>query len=258
MKNTMLKKLKLKKGIKVALVMVLMLVLISFANRKQQGEQCLDMVIKLDNQQDNFFIDEHDVMALMTNGGEEVLLGRYYRDINLKEIEERVKTQHFIKEAEIYKDVKGNLLVNAELRRPFARIMEPGKANGYVALDGTILPTSSKYTSRAVILSSSYMPEMMKSNLTETEDGMKIYALLNYIYNDKFWKAQIAQIDITKDWYVTLYPQVTKQVVEFGQPEDVDKKFKKLKVFYQRVLPQKGWNAYSRINLEYKDQVVAE
>lgn len=254
----MLKKLKIGKGVKIAAVAVLMLVLISFASRKQQGEQCLDIVIKLGNQHDNFFIDEHDVMALMTANGEEIILGKYYKDINLKAIEERVKQQHFIKEAEIYKDLKGNLLVNAELRRPFARILEPGRANGYVALDGTILPTSRKYTSRAVVLSGSYMPEMMENSLIETEEGLKIYELLNYIYNDKFWKAQIAQIDINKDLYVTLYPQVTKQVVEFGQPDEIVTKFKKLKVFYQKVLPQKGWNSYSRINLEYKDQVVAE
>lgn len=254
----MLKKIKIGKGLKLIFISVLMLVLISFGNRKQMDEQCLDIVIKLGNQQNNFFIDEHDVMALMTNNGEEAIIGKYYKDIKLKEIEERVKTQGFIKKAEIYKDLKGNLLVNAELRRPFARILEPGKANGYVALDGTILPTSDKYTSRTVILSGSYMSKMMKTNLTETEDGQKIYELLNFINNDKFWKAQIAQIDISKNLYVTLYPQVTKQVVEFGQPEELENKFKKLKAFYQKVLPQKGWNTYSRINLEYKDQVVAE
>ncbi|QSE99045.1 cell division protein FtsQ/DivIB [Fulvivirga lutea] len=254
----MLKKLKIGKGVKVAVVSILMLSLISFGSRKQEGEKCQDIIIKLTNQQNNFFIDENDIMRMMTKNGEEVLLGTHFKDIKLKEIEGRVKTQKFIKKAEIYKDLKGNLLVNAELRRPFARILEPGKANGYVALDGAILPTSTKYTSRAVILSGSYMKEMMQHDLTETEEGQKIYELLQFIYNDKFWSAQIAQIDISKDLYVTLYPQVTKQIVEFGKPEDVKQKFKKLKAFYKKVLPQKGWNTYSRINLEYKDQVIAE
>ena len=102
------------------------------------------------------------------------------------------------------------------------------------------------------------MKEMMQNDLTETEEGQKIYELLQFINNDKFWSAQIAQIDISKDLYVTVYPQVTKQVVEFGKPEQIEKKFKKLKAFYKKVLPQKGWNTYSRINLEYKDQVIAE
>lgn len=254
----MLKKLKIGKGVKIILVSVLMLSLISFAGRKQETEQVQDIIVKLTNQHDNFFIDENDIQMLMSDNGEQVLLGAYYKDINLKEIENRVKTQKFIQKAEIYKDLKGNLLVNAKLRRPFARILEPGIANGYVALDGTILPTSSKYTSRTVVLSGSYMKEMVKNDLTKTEEGQKIYELLQFIYNDKFWKAQIAQIDISKDMYVKLYPQVTKQIVEFGKPEDIEVKFKKLKAFYQKVLPQKGWNTYSRINLEYKDQVIAE
>ena len=254
----MLKKLKIGKGVKIILVSVLMLSLISFAGRKQEGEQVQDIIVKLTNQHDNFFIDENDIQMLMSDNGEQVLLGAYYKDINLKEIESRVKSQKFIQKAEIYKDLKGNLLVNAKLRRPFARILEPGMANGYVALDGTILPTSSKYTSRTVVLSGSYMKEMVKNDLTKTEEGQKIYELLQFIYNDKFWKAQIAQIDISKDMYVKLYPQVTKQIVEFGKPEDIEVKFKKLKAFYQKVLPQKGWNTYSRINLEYKDQVIAE
>ena len=254
----MLKKLKIGKGVKIILVSVLMLSLISFAGRKQETEQVQDIIVKLTNQHDNFFIDENDIQMLMSDNGEQVLLGAYYKDINLKEIESRVKAQKFIQKAEIYKDLKGNLLVNAKLRRPFARILEPGMANGYVALDGTILPTSSKYTSRTVVLSGSYMKEMVKNDLTKTEEGQKIYELLQFIYNDKFWKAQIAQIDISKDMYVKLYPQVTKQIVEFGKPEDIEVKFKKLKAFYQKVLPQKGWNTYSRINLEYKDQVIAE
>lgn len=254
----MLKKLKIGKGVKILLVSVLMLSLISFAGRKQETEQVQDIIVKLTNQHDNFFIDENDIQMLMSDNGEQVLLGAYYKDINLKEIENRVKTQKFIQKAEIYKDLKGNLLVNAKLRRPFARILEPGIANGYVALDGTILPTSSKYTSRTVVLSGSYMKEMVKNDLTKTEEGQKIYELLQFIYNDKFWKAQIAQIDISKDMYVKLYPQVTKQIVEFGKPEDIEVKFKKLKAFYKKVLPQKGWNTYSRINLEYKDQVIAE
>ena len=254
----MLKKLKIGKGVKIILVSVLMLSLISFAGRKQETEQVQDIIVKLTNQHDNFFIDENDIQMLMSDNGEQVLLGAYYKDINLKEIESRVKSQKFIQKAEIYKDLKGNLLVNAKLRRPFARILEPGMANGYVALDGTILPTSSKYTSRTVVLSGSYMKEMVKNDLTKTEEGQKIYELLQFIYNDKFWKAQIAQIDISKDMYVKLYPQVTKQIVEFGKPEDIEVKFKKLKAFYQKVLPQKGWNTYSRINLEYKDQVIAE
>lgn len=254
----MFKQLKIAKGVKLALAFAFLFVLIGFAGQKQKGDRCRDIVVKLSNQYKNFFLDENDILLLMQADLVKPLAGSLFKDIDLKQLEQGVKSQPFIKEAEIYRDLKGNLLVNAELRRPFARILEPGKANGYVALDGTILPVSDKYTARAVILSGSYMPEMVKAPLTQTEQGQKIYALLKFIRNDPFWKAQIAQVDIDNQGYVRLYPQVTKQVVEFGELKDTEEKFKKLKVFYTKVLPQKGWNTYNRINLQYKDQIVAE
>jgi cell division protein FtsQ len=254
----MLKKIKIGKGVKIIVASVAILTVIGFAERQQNAESCKSIVIKLNNQTDNFFIDENDIRALMNDDGEEAIVGVNFKDLNLKSIEERVRTEKFLKKAEIYKDLKGNIHVNASLRRPFARIIEKGVANGYVAMDGVILPTSQKYTSRTIVISGSYMSKMIKNDLTATEEGLKIYELLKFINGDKFWKAQIAQIDIDKNLYVKIYPQVTKQIVEFGQPEQLEAKFRKLKVFYKEILPQKGWNTYERVNLEYKGQIIAE
>ncbi|MTI41868.1 cell division protein FtsQ/DivIB [Fulvivirga lutimaris] len=254
----MLKKIRIGKGVKIIAAAVVLLSVISFAERKQGAEVCKDIVVKLDNQYDNFFIDENDIIALMTDDGDDIIIGKDFEEINLKTIEERVRTQKFLQKAEIYKDLKGNILVNAKLRRPFARIVEPSVPRGYISTDGVVLPPSSKYTSRTIILSGSFMKELVKSDLTATEEGQKIYELLKFIDGDKFWKAQIAQIDIDKKMNVLIYPQVTKQIVEFGQPDDLEAKFKKLKVFYKQILPQKGWNTYERVNLKYKDQIIAE
>ncbi len=254
----MLKKIKIGRGVKIIVAAVILLSVISFAERKQGSEICKDIVVKLDNQFDNFFIDENDIIALMTDDGDDVIIGKNFEEINLKTIEERVRSQKFLQKAEIYKDLKGNILVKAKLRRPFARIVDPTVSRGYVSTDGVVLPPSNKYTSRTIILSGSFMKELVKNDLTATEEGQKVYELLKFIDNDKFWKAQIAQIDIDKKMNVLIYPQVTKQIVEFGQPDNLEAKFKKLKVFYKQILPQKGWNTYERVNLEYKDQIIAE
>ena len=82
--------------------------------------------------------------------------------------------------------------------------------------------------------------------------------MLKYIENDAFWKAQIAHILIKKDGEIELYPQVTKQVVEFGMPEDFDGKFSKLLTFYKEILPKKGWNTYDRVNLKFENQIICE
>ncbi|HBC79552.1 MAG TPA: cell division protein FtsQ, partial [Bacteroidales bacterium] len=37
---------------------------------------------------------------------------------------------------------------------------------------------------------------------------------------------------------------------------DFENKLKNLEVFYDRVLPEVGWNKYSNINLAFKGQIV--
>ena len=91
-----------------AVIVILMMITISFSERNLDNHICQDIVIRVDNQHGNFFIDEQDVMDLITASGEYVIKGTHYEDLNLKEIEGRIKTERFIKEAEIYKDLKGN------------------------------------------------------------------------------------------------------------------------------------------------------
>lgn len=249
---------RLNKGVKVTLMAVILVAAIGFAERSDNDEVCNDIVIKILNQHSNFFIDQQDVIRLITDNGAELVKGASFNHLNLKEIEERVKADPFIKSAQIYKDLKGNLIVNTELRRPFARILGNNKPDAYIAMDGAILPVSDKYITRSILISGKYADDLMKENLKNTEEGQQIYEMLNYIYNDKFWKAQIAQIDIDKNLNMLLYPQVTKQMVEFGKPIDIEDKFRKLKIFYTEILPQKGWNKYERVNLKYKDQIIAE
>lgn len=242
----------------VAAIAILMLVSISFSERKLDNHICQDIIISIDNQHENFFIDQQDVMDLITGSGEFVIKGTPYDELNLKEIEGRIKSERFIKEAEIYKDLKGNLLVKTELRRPFARIIRYDAPDAFISEDGAILPYSAKYATRTLLLSGKYMDELVKQDLTVSTEGMKIYDLIRYIENDSFWKAQVAQLDINASGDITIYPQVTKQLVEFGTAENIDDKFERLRIFYKQILPRKGWNLYKRVNLKYKDQIIAE
>lgn len=242
----------------VAAIAILMLVSISFSERKLDNHICQDIIISIDNQHENFFIDQQDIMGLITGSGEYVIKGTPYDELNLKEIEGRIQSERFIKEAEIYKDLKGNLLVRTELRRPFARIIREDAPDAFISEDGTILPYSAKYATRTVLLSGKYMDVLVKQDLTDSPEGMKIYDLIRYIQNDTFWKAQVAQLDIDASGDITIYPQVTKQLVEFGTADNIDDKFERLRIFYKQILPRKGWNLYKRVNLKYKDQIIAE
>jgi cell division protein FtsQ len=94
--------------------------------------------------------------------------------------------------------------------------------------------------------------------LNKTEQGKQLLQMIEFINADRFWKAQVAQLDLGRDGKIIIYPQMTGQLVEFGRPENINVKFKKLMVFYKEILPTRGWTRYERVNLEYEGQVVAE
>jgi cell division protein FtsQ len=65
-------------------------------------------------------------------------------------------------------------------------------------------------------------------------------------------------LEIDKNGDIKMYQQVGNQVIEFGDAEDIEEKFNKISLFYEEIIPSKGWNAYSRVNVKYKDQIICE
>ncbi|WP_276365816.1 cell division protein FtsQ [Chryseolinea sp. H1M3-3] len=251
-------KFNLRRELKIIAALLIVVVIISFTERKQGDVSIKDITIKIDNVQENHFLDESDILDLMQLKKEN-LAGTSVDRVNLKGIESKIKKQPFIKKADLYSDLKGNLVVRAELRRPVARIVRNDGPDGYIAEDGTIMPVSDKFTSRVVLVSGNYISQILKqNNMHDKEETQKIMALINRIREDEFWNAQIAQLDIDSKSRITIFPQVGDEKIEFGKPDDMEVKFKKLMIFYKEILPRTGWNKYNRVNLEYEGQIVTE
>jgi cell division protein FtsQ len=177
----------------------------------------------------------------------------------LKQIETRIKMNRFVKDAELYSDLKGNLVVKATLRRPVARLVRNDGPDGYIAEDGTVMPVSDKFTTRVVLISGSYIRGLLQlENLNKTEETKNLMTMLDMIREDDFWRAQIAQLDIDNKGHINIMPQIGGQLIEFGVADNLETKFKKMKIFYKEILPQRGWNTYKRVNLEYEGQIIAE
>ena len=250
--------LNMRKEFKIAIAVVVLFGIIAFTERMQGSVAVKEVVIKIENIEDNHFVDEEDVLNLM-QVSDENLRGASISQLNLKAIENKIKSDAYVKDAELYSDIKGNLIVNVTLRRPVARIVRSYGPSVYVAEDGAIMPVSEKFSARTLLISGVHANQIMhEENILDSEEGEALFYLINLIRNDEFWSAQIAQLDIAAINKITLYPQIGGQVIEFGKLENIDEKFSKLKVFYKEILPQKGWNTYHRVNLEYDGQIVTE
>lgn len=241
------------------LAVVLVFVSIGFADKIQDRRFNGKIIIKITNQFNNYFIDENDLLAIIYAEGLDPEQESMPQNPNLGAIEKRLEAEWFISDAQIFRDLMGNLIVVATQRRPIARIIRPDAPDAYISEEGTVLPVSEKFTSRVMLVSGEFTDQLVKTaSLTMDDQNRPYFDLIRFINADPFWKAQISQLEIAKDGKIKMYPQVTKQVIEFGLPEDIEIKFRKLNVFYMKILPFKGWNYYHRVSLEYKDQIVCE
>ena len=251
-------KLNIKKELKIGAALIGLSFLIAFSERKQAGVICKNIIVEIENINDNHFLDERDVLHLVETSGQSVK-GSSLSRIDLKAIETKLKYDKHILDAELYGDLKGNLIVNVELRRPIARLVQEDGPDAYLSEEGIIMGISDKFSSRVMIISGKYVKQLLeKGDLMKFDEGKSLMQMIEFINESPFWKAQIAQMDINSHHEITIYPQITGQLVEFGTTENYEAKLKKLMVFYKEVLPQKGWTKYERVNLKYDGQVIAE
>ncbi|AHM59492.1 hypothetical protein D770_06145 [Flammeovirgaceae bacterium 311] len=241
-----------------ALSMLFISASIGWISFRNDGRTVRKVVVEIDNQINNYFLDEADVLKLLTDGGEEKIVGASVENLSLKILENRLKNHKFVSNTEVSTDFQGNLFVSITQSKPIARILRQDGPGAYVSNVGQVLPLSEKYTARVMLLSGDYTRKLWLDNLEETPYGQQLLELLLYIDQDPFWKAQIAEVSINRSGDIRLYPQVTRQVVEFGKAEDIEEKFRKLMIFYTHILPAKGWNTYDRVSLKYNNQIVCE
>ena len=231
--------------------------MITFSGVKNHSRKVEEISIEIEQENGNFFTDQLEVMDLMTLNKADYLVGLELTEINPKILEQRVEKNPFVKDAQVYRDLKGNLSVNVIQSQPIARVFQEGKEDKYIDTEGNVLPINAKHTARVPLLETAFEFSWEK-NLNETAYGSELLRLIEYIESNEFWNAQIAQIIVSKTGEIELLPQVTKQKVVFGPPREIEKKFRKLMTFYKEILPKKGWNTYRQVNLKYENQIICE
>jgi len=251
-------KFNIKRELKILASIIVVVTVIAFTEHKQTDVAIKDVSVKITNIHNNHFLEEGDILELMQLNVQN-LRGAKIEQVKLKEIEKKIQKDPFIKNAEMYTDLKGNLIVRVELRRPIARIVRNDGPDGYIGEDGTVMPVSEKFTARVLLISGGYVRTLLQTdNLNKNQEGKELLTLINTIRNNEFWNAQIAQLDIDRKGNITMMPQVGDERIQFGKPDKADVKLKKLMIFYKEILPRVGWNKYNRVNLEYEGQLVAE
>ena len=232
-----------------------MLTLLLAANRTKKRGQCSDYKITLNVPGNQVFIDEKDVEQLLVKAMDGKIKGQAVSTFNLHKLEQMLEKNTWVENAELYFDNREVLHITITEKEPVGRVFTSTGNSFYIDASGKRMPLSTKLSAKLPVFTG--FPEV---NKLRSQDSALLKAVTNtasFIFNDPFWIAQVAQIDISDKGTFEMIPVVGNHVVRLGNSENIDQKFHRLFIFYQQVLSKTGFDKYKVIDVQYKGQVVA-
>lgn len=230
------------------------IVLLGAAMQKKNQKPCADIKVEITGVERHLFIDEKDVLDILNSAGN--VTGNKLSAINLRAIETVVERNPWVKNAEMFLDNNQVLQVWIEERQPVARVFTLDGHSFYLDSAAMRLPLSDKISARVPVFTG--FPSNKK--ILAKPDSIlldNVVKLGRYINADSFWMAQVSQVDITPEANFELVPVIGDHLVALGNADELDSKFNRLYTFYRKAWMQNGINTYERINVQYKNQVVA-
>jgi cell division protein FtsQ len=256
----MKKFLKIMSIIPVLYLIVLPVYMASSTNSKT----CGGIVIDISDSSDYHFVSERQLLNL-AYGNPDRIAGKPVKEVSVSAIENRINVLRELKKAEAYMTIDGMVHVYVEQRNPVMRVMPENGGDYLVDEDGVVMRRRNLYNPRLHIVEGNVtVSAAMLNGVSVLDTSIKksilkdIYPLVNYINDDKFWSAQIDQIYVDGNNEIDLIPRAGNQLIHFGTAENYEGKLRNLEAFYDKVMPEVGWNKYSSINLEFKDQIVCK
>lgn len=224
----------------------LLLAITAFNHPIERDMTCRDVQVTIEGNATGGFLTPADICRMLTEQ-ELYPVGKHLTDVNLRAIEERLEAQELIERVEAYKTQSGNVKISISERVPVMRVMANGQ-DYYVDRDGKALMNTG-YVCNLIIATGS---------ISQAYASRVLAPIGRIIMADDFWRNQIEQINVLPDSTVEMVPRVGGHIIYIGQPIGVTKKLERLRKFYRYGLSQAGWNKYSRISVEFNNQIVCK
>ena len=220
-----------------------------------QHRACAFLNIEIAAEGEGALISKEEVEGMLITE-HRPLIGLPMKDISLSELEHDLRSNPYVKEAEIFKSLSGGVEVHITSREPMARIINNNGMNIYLDEEGWKFPTSVHYSAHVPLIRGNFDEIVFPQDSFDCRIIEATLPVLNYIHKNEFWWAQISEILIKENGELILYPQVGKAFIEFGLPERIAEKFDNLRLFYREVFNKHGWDEYKGLSVKYRQQVV--
>jgi cell division protein FtsQ len=239
------------------LLLTAFVVLFSFGfTRQTTPEEFPELEVNIIDSHENQFVKAEQVKNEIRRGLKAATdtAGNY----KLQQLEQHLSSLDFISRAEISRDIKNRIVAEVHQIRPVARLLHPSGRSSYLSAEGELIPLSDDYTSRVLVVTGAGTDSLFSRSYRQSTEGQQLLRLIDHLDDKPFWKSLTAQLNIDEKHELSLYPQVGKQEIQLGSADDFERKLWKLQLFYEKIIPNRGWAAYTKVKLQYNGQIVCE
>lgn len=255
----------MKKGLKPVIVtaaILLLGVLCLLIWNKNSEEQSLKTCagVRVEYDEDYVFVSREDIEGYLKSDYGPIV-GQRLDSVDLRRVEEILDAKSAVLKAEAYTTPDGFLNVKLFQREPVVRFQK-GDIGFYADERGFIFPLQSNYTSRVPIIDGNipldvqadYKGEPRSEKEKEWLEGA--IRLVNFIKESKVWSENISQMTVNSDGDIVMVPRKGNEKFIFGGPDSPKAKFGRIERYYNTIVPAKGQDTYSTVNVKYDGQIV--
>jgi cell division protein FtsQ len=235
---------------------ILVVLALVAAIRRSNEASCTGGNIKITGAGKLVFLEKADIWQLIGVSNGKSLKGKAVAQFELRMMEEKIRKNSWVNTAELFFDQEKILQVRITEREPIARIFTGTGNSFYLDSTGKYLPLSpGKPPVKLPVITG--MPESIR--VVRPGDSALLAAIrgiTQVLNSDSFWMAQIVQVNRNSNNSFDMVPLIGQHIIQFGDGTNCEKKFKRLALFYQKVLRKTGFDYYQAINVQFDKQVV--
>lgn len=226
---------------------IIVYLVFAFTRFTKDGDnsECVGVDIAITDSTHSGFITPAEAERIL-KASKEYPVGKKMNEVNSKLIEKELKKNPFIKEAICYKTPASRVHVLVSQRLPLLRVKAENGDDYYVDNRGYVMEPMGYVADLAVVT----------GNVDKRFTQKNLLALGQFLQKSDFWNDQIEQIYVNGNQEIDLIPRVGDHVIHLGKPDSIQKKMRNLMAFYEKVMPEIGWNKYKEINIEHTNQII--
>ena len=227
--------------IKAVGLIALVCFLFAFSETRNKNRNLNDLTVTF-TEGENLYVTEDAVNKLLIQN-KQAISSIDKETLDLNKAENLLNNHDMIDNAEVFVTLDGKLAAKVSQRKPIGRVY--GETSFYLDEDGEVMPLSSNYSARVPL-----MTGFSEQNVSSA------FKVIQFIQNDDFLRKMIVMVERNTSGDLELQLRENDFLVEFGDSTNLALKFHNLKAFYKKALKDNKLEDYSKVNLQFGDQVV--